>query len=79
MPICNLISAPDAHRNPMYYQVEIASNLFGEWSLIRRWGHRHSPNRGQERISLFNDLRAASLSADQVRNRMLRKGYQRAD
>lgn len=77
MPICTLISAPGTRRHPMYYQVEIASNLFGEWSIIRRWGRHGRPGLGQERIDLFNDLRSASHTADKLRERMLRKSYVR--
>lgn len=63
----------------MYYEVELAGNLFGEWSLIRRWGRCHSKGRGSERIELFNDMRLASLQADKVRERMLKRNYARSE
>ncbi|MEP2782356.1 MAG: WGR domain-containing protein [Pseudoruegeria sp.] len=76
MPICLLITVPDLKRDPRFYRIEIQLNLFGEWSVVLEWGLRGGA--GQQRIALFNDLRAASYAADTVRERMLRKGYLRA-
>jgi len=55
--------------------VEIAANLFGEWSVLREWGF--CGRSGNQKIALFSDLRSASKAADRARNRMLRRGYQR--
>jgi len=72
MPICYLHTTSP---RPRFYRVEIAANLFGEWSVLREWGV--CGRRGSQRIALFSDLRTASKAADRARNRMLRRGYQR--
>ncbi len=76
MPICLLITQPHPRQDPRFYRIEIQLNLFGEWSVVVEWGLRG--RNGQQRIALFNDLRAASLAADTTRERLLRKGYLRA-
>lgn len=76
MAVCFLTRTPAAKGVPTYYRIEITLNLFGEWSVVFDWGQRGT--RGRQRIALFNDLRAASRIADQVRERMLRRGYNRA-
>ncbi|MGB0958864.1 MAG: WGR domain-containing protein [Halocynthiibacter sp.] len=78
MPVCHMISKPKKRRHPMYYRIEIDGNLFGEWSLIRHWGRRFGRGIGSEHITLFNDMRAASVAADRIRDRMLNNGYDRA-
>lgn len=75
MAIC-LLYRQAQDRPARFYRIELALNLFDEVSLLREWGIKGSP--GQSTISLFPDLRAASLAADQHRNRMLRRGYGRA-
>lgn len=60
----------------MIYRIEIAMNLFGEWSVLIDWGRRGTKCR--QRIALFENLRAASRAADLARERMLRRGYLRA-
>ena len=76
MPVCFLTRTPAANGVPTFYRIEIALNLFGEWSVVFNWGQRGTL--GRQRIALYNDLRAASHSADQVRERMLHRGYHRA-
>jgi predicted DNA-binding WGR domain protein len=51
-------------------------NLFSEVSVLREWGQ--AGRQGQTVINSFSNLRDASLEADRHRNRLLRKGYQRA-
>ena len=76
MAVCFLTRIPAAEGVPTYYRIEITLNLFGEWSVVFNWGQRGT--HGQQRIALFNDLRAASRIADQTRERMLQRGYHRA-
>lgn len=76
MAVCFLTRASAANKAPTFYRIEISLNLFGEWSVVLNWGARGTF--GRQRIALFGDLRAASLLADQIRERMLRRGYERA-
>jgi len=59
-----------------YYRVEICTNLFEEFSVLREWGMKGG--KGQQIINLFPDLMSASHAADRLREDKLRKGYQRA-
>lgn len=66
-----------AHRRARYYRVEIAMNLFNEVSVLREWGIQGG--KGQTRITIYDNLRDASLAADLLRNRAIKRGYARAD
>lgn len=63
-------------RASRFYRIELAMNLFSEVSVLREWGQ--AGRQGQTVINSFSNLRDASLEADRHRNRLLRKGYQRA-
>lgn len=76
MAVCFLTRTSSAQCRPRYYRVEISLNLFGEWWVMINRGLRGRTDR--QRIVLFAELRAASLAADQARERMLRVGYQRS-
>lgn len=76
MPICLLHKTAPISRFPVFYRVEIAMNLFGEWSVLLEWGRQGGL--GIQKISLFTDLLTASKAADRVREKMLLQGYQRA-
>lgn len=56
-----------------YYRVEVAYNLFGEYSVVREWGPKG--RRGQHLLVWFSNLREACLAAERWRKRALRRGY----
>jgi predicted DNA-binding WGR domain protein len=62
-----------------YYRVDVAYNLFGEYSVLREWGQRGRPGAtsGQRQITWFSNLRDACLAAEQWQKRALRRGYNR--
>ncbi len=62
-----------------YYRVDVAYNLFGEYSVLREWGLRGRPGAGtgQRRITWFANLRDACLAAERFQKRALRRGYDR--
>ncbi len=51
-------------------------NLFSEVSVVREWGV--SGRNGQSVINIYGNLREASVAADKHRNRMIKRGYDRA-
>lgn len=56
-----------------YYRVEVAYNLFGEYSVVREWGARG--RRGQHLLVWFSNLREACVAAEQWRRRAMRRRY----
>ena len=56
-----------------YYRVEVAYNLFGEYSVLREWGATGRP--GQFRICWFSNLREACKAADRWRYAASGRGY----
>lgn len=56
-----------------FYRVDIAYNLFGEYSVMREWGPKGS--RGGQILVWFSNLREACLAAERWRKRALRRGY----
>ncbi|MBO9395871.1 WGR domain-containing protein [Shimia sp. R9_1] len=75
MAIC-IMYKPALRTRPRYYRVEIAMNLFEEVSVMREWGVKGG--KGRTMISIFGNLRDASLAADGFRRKALRKGYARS-
>jgi len=65
-----------AKHSSRFYRVEISTNLFQEFSVLREWGR--VGDKGQQIIRLFPDLLSASIAADTVRETNFRRGYQRA-
>ncbi|MGR3761529.1 WGR domain-containing protein [Roseobacteraceae bacterium NS-SX3] len=63
-------------RAARFYRIELAMNLFSEVSVLREWGIAGSG--GQSVINIYGNLREASAAADKHRNRMLKRGYDRA-
>ncbi len=63
----------NAGPGPRYYRVEIAGNLFGEYSVVREWGPKG--RRGQQLLVWFSNLREACVAAERWRNRAQRRGY----
>lgn len=62
----------DAGAALRFYRVELAYNLFGEYSVLREWGGRRG--RGQ-RVSWFANLRDAVRAAERWNRRAQRRGY----
>ncbi|MFN3723067.1 MAG: WGR domain-containing protein [Paracoccaceae bacterium] len=56
-----------------FYRVEVAYNLFGEYSVVREWGPKGRG--GQQLLVWFSNLRDACAAADRWRKRALRRGY----
>jgi len=63
------------HRAPTrgFYRVEIAYNLFDEYSVLREWG-RQGRRRGT-RVNWYSNLRDAVQAAERWRGRALARGY----
>lgn len=75
MTVC-LLYREGRGQGPAFYRVEIAMNLFQQVSVLRNWGV--AGRRGREKIDLFDNLRDASVAADRLRLKALRRGYCRA-
>ncbi len=56
-----------------FYRVEIADNLFGEYSVLREWGR--AGRRAGARVNWFGNLREAAQAADRWRGRAIARGY----
>lgn len=56
-----------------FYRVEVAYNLFGEYSVVREWGPKG--RRGQHLLVWFSNLREACIAAERWRKRAARRGY----
>lgn len=56
-----------------FYRVEVADNLFGEYSVLREWGWRGRG--GALRVAWFANLRDACLAAEHGMRRAERRGY----
>lgn len=63
----------DAGAAMRFYRVELAYNLFGEYSVLREWGSRRG--RGNRRVSWFSNLRDACIAAERWNRRAMRRGY----
>ncbi|QCO56111.1 WGR domain-containing protein [Pseudorhodobacter turbinis] len=60
-----------------YYRVDVAYNLFGEYSVLREWGLPGKPgaSSGNRKITWFSNLREACLAAEHLQSRASRRGY----
>ena len=56
-----------------YYRVEVAYNLFGEYSVMREWGPKG--RQGRHLLVWFSNLRDACLAAERWHRRAMRRGY----
>lgn len=56
-----------------FYRVEVAYNLFGEYSVVREWGKKG--RNGQHLLVWFSNLRDACTAAERWRKRAMRRGY----
>lgn len=60
-------------RQSRYYRVEVAYNLFGEYSVMREWGPKG--RRGGQMLVWFSNLREACRAAESWRRRAMRRSY----
>ncbi|MGV8952901.1 MAG: WGR domain-containing protein [Cypionkella sp.] len=58
---------------PRFYRVDVAYNLFGEYSVIREWGEKG--RRGTHLLVWFANLREACIAAEHWRKQAIRRGY----
>ncbi|MFN7223211.1 MAG: WGR domain-containing protein [Paracoccaceae bacterium] len=56
-----------------FYRVEIAYNLFGEYSVVREWGPKGRG--GHHLLVWFSNLRDACQAAERWRKRAACRGY----
>lgn len=58
-----------------YYRIELADNIFGEYTLLREWGVARPGTAPRPRVMWFANLREACLAADRTLARVQRRGY----
>jgi predicted DNA-binding WGR domain protein len=63
----------DNRPGPRFYRVEVSYNLFGEYSVLREWGHRGAA--GRQLLVWFSNLRDACQAAERWGRRAERRGY----
>lgn len=56
-----------------FYRVEVAENLFGDYTVSREWGF--SGCQGQRLENWHGNLRDAVQSADRWRSKAIKRGY----
>lgn len=61
------------HTSARFYRVEVAENLFGEYSVSREWGP--CGRSGQSRLTWFSNLREAVTAADRWQHTARKRGY----
>lgn len=69
----NFLLTREARPGPRFYRVEVAYNLFGEYSVVREWGPKG--RRGQHLLVWFSNLRDACIAAETWRKKAIRRGY----
>jgi predicted DNA-binding WGR domain protein len=62
-----------ARRMHRYYRMEVQPDLFGQWCLMREWGHIGST--GQTRSLPFPTPQEAHAALDKQRRAKERRGY----
>ncbi|ABA80271.1 WGR domain-containing protein [Rhodobacter sphaeroides] len=65
----------DADGPARFYRVELAYNLFGEYTVLREWGRRSPGRAGRRLVTWFSNLRDACLAAERWHQRARRRGY----
>ena len=66
----------DSKNQHRFYAMSIDRNLFGGWSVIRRWG-RIGSRRGRQKIDLYDDLESARRALEKKEHEKLRRDYQK--
>ena len=63
----------ESRKTTRFYRVDVAYNLFGEYSVMREWGAQG--RRGGYMLVWFSNLREACVAAEAWRKRAVRRGY----
>lgn len=63
----------ESRKTARFYRVDVAYNLFGEYSVMREWGAKG--RRGGHLLVWFSNLREACVAAETWRKRAMRRGY----
>jgi len=58
-----------------FYRVELADNLFGEYSVLREWGAACPGAFSRPQVTWFANLRDACLAAERWSRRAERRGF----
>jgi predicted DNA-binding WGR domain protein len=66
----NHVPERNLHR---FYALQVAPNLFGDWSLVRSWGCIGTP--GRQRISWHDTRDAAEQACGRLLQAKQRRGY----
>ncbi|MDP2086855.1 MAG: WGR domain-containing protein [Gemmobacter sp.] len=56
-----------------FYRVEVAENLFGEYSVLREWGR--AGRRARPLVAWFSNLREAVVAAERWGKGAERRGF----
>lgn len=67
----------DEKNQHRFYVLAIDRNLFGGWSVIRRWG-RVGNRGGRQKIDLYDDLATAQRVFQKKTREKRKRGYRRA-
>ena len=65
----------DEKNQHRFYVLSIDRNLFGGWSVIRRWG-RVGSRGGRQKIDLYDDFSSAQSGFEKKEQEKLRRDYQ---
>lgn len=73
----SILLTRDASRSRQFYRLELGTNLFGDYSVLREWGPRgaRGPKGGRRLIAVFSNLREAFIAAERWHQRAERRGY----
>jgi len=67
----------DEKNQHRFYVLAIDRNLFGGWSVIRRWG-RVGNRGGRLKIDLYDDFSSAQRGFEKKTREKRKRGYRRA-
>jgi predicted DNA-binding WGR domain protein len=56
-----------------FYQISIEASLFGDWTVVRRWGRIGS--RGRTQLEFCENVGEASIRIEQIVHAKHRRGY----
>ncbi|QYR53455.1 WGR domain-containing protein [Lysobacter soyae] len=65
---------PQGHEAPRFVQLQLQSDLFGQWELVRETGQQGA--RSTLRRDQFNDHASALQALEKARDQHLKKGFQ---
>lgn len=65
---------PQGHEAPRFVQLQLQSDLFGQWELVRETGQQGA--RSTLRRDQFTDHASALQALEKARDQHLKKGFQ---